>query len=64
MVASNWRTYPWLTESVACICWNRGTAAGESRPTARMEAENQRSKQLYADLSLENYAIKKVLRKK
>ena len=41
-----------------------GMSVSELQRLKHLEAENRRLKQLYAELSLENYAIKEVLRKK
>ncbi len=49
--------YPWKTKYA-------GLQVSELTRLKHLEAENQRLKQLYAELSLENHAIKEVLRKK
>lgn len=50
-----------------CYAWKTKYAGLQVRELTRLkhlEAENQRLKQLYAERSLENHAIKEVLRKK
>ncbi len=49
--------YTWKTKYA-------GLQGSELTRLKHLEAENQRLKQLYAELSLENHAIKEVLRKK
>ena len=49
--------YTWKTKYA-------GLQGSELTRLKHLEAENQRLKQLYAELSLENHAIEEVLRKK
>lgn len=49
--------YTWKTKYA-------GLQVSELARLKHLEAENQRLKQLYAELSLENHAIREVLRKK